>query len=219
MSQPISLVFVDTEFTSLGESGPSELISVGAVDFATGERFYLESADFDPQAMSAFTRDHVAPLLQRGELSVDFPVLTQRFFSFIDALPGPVMLAMDSAWDWAWMRAMAQGLSRMDQPLLDSPQEAPLWPERLRQDWLNCCWQGLSKERSRASRKERGQYFALHANHHALNDALGVMSMFKAALGPLFRDCEINERNLERFRKIFSETPAPPPSGPRGIAQ
>lgn len=214
----LSLVFVDTEFTSLGETGPPELISIGAVDYATEASFYLESADFNPELMSPFTRERVAPLLQRGELSVDFPILCERFFEFLSERPGQVVLAMDSPWDWAWVRSMAQLADRMDQPLADDPAQNALWPQNLRQDWLNCAWSGLGKQRSKAAWKARSAYFASHVNHHALSDAVGVRLFFKAALGPAFQNAVVTERSLAQFRAIFQENKsAPEPQGPRPV--
>lgn len=215
---PISLIFVDTEFTSLGENGAPEIISIGAVDFASDSSFYLESADFNPELMSDFTRQSVAPLLQRGALAVDFPELCERFFSWISQRPGDVLLAMDSPWDWAWIRSIAQFCPRMDQPLIDQPADSPLWPQNLRSEWLHLAWAGLGKQRSKAAWKARDAYFAKHAHHHALSDAIGVKLFFKAALGPAFERCSVTERSISQFRSIFEENPrAPRDEGPRPI--
>lgn len=212
-SSNITLLFIDTEFTSLGgDDGAPEFISIGAVDYASGRHFYAESLDFDPSKMSEFTQGHVAPLLQRGEYALDFEEVAARFFEFIASFDSQVILAMDSSWDWQWVRYLAEPWGCMDRPLRDLPQEAPLWPSNLMLEPFMCAWSGLTAARRSEAKAARYSYFSKESKiaHHALSDSYAALYAFKAALGPLFDQSEINPRNLARFEKMFREVPFVP---------
>lgn len=181
--EPTHLIFIDTEFTSLGDPSPVELISVGLCDSHGRPLFYAESDDFDPRLMSGFTREHVAPLLQRGKFAMSYPDLCSGFLQAIRDFGEPCALASDSPWDWMWAQMMALGLRQASHAQVsDNPSTFPAWPSNLSPGRARLNFEGLPMVESAAALVASGEFFSKHHPHHALSDAIANSLMCRAAI-------------------------------------
>lgn len=201
--EPTKIIFIDTEFTSLGDPWPVELISVGLSDSRGQPLFYAESDDFDPGLMADFTRAHVAPLLQRGALAMPYADLCAAFFEAIRALGEPCALASDSHWDWMWTQMMAQG-QRLASPALvcDDPAIFPLWPANLSPKRVALNFEDLPMVESAAALVASGDFFAARHPHHALSDAVANALMCRAAVSESPR---LNPDDPSAMCKVFKQ--------------
>ena len=180
---PTRLLFLDTEFTSLGDPWPVQLISVGLSDAQGHPLFYAEAADFDPSLAHDFTRRHVIPLLERGAKSLPYAQLCEAFFGAILAQGAPCALAADSDWDWLWIQMMASRTQDASGPLmLDDPSTLPLWPANLSPRMAKISFPALSPIEKMACREALSAHFKTRHPHHALIDAVGNAKGCKAAI-------------------------------------
>lgn len=180
---PRRILHLDTEFTSLGEPWPVELISAGLCDSEGEPLFYAESDSFDPALASEFTRERVLPLLERGESSMGMEELRRGFFAAIAAIGEPCALAADSPWDWLWVCMLAAGRPRADGALAElDPSANPLWPRNLCPLLAPLDFDGLPHPNRMAGLAASGRHFASRYPHHALEDAIGNALRAKAAI-------------------------------------
>lgn len=178
------LLFFDTEFTSLGESGPPELLSAALCDIDGRPVFYMETDDYDPFKLSDFTRSQVVPLLRLGNAPRgSYIELCDQFFAAISSFGHPCALAIDSQWDWLWAQLMARKLSVADRALMiDDPRGFPLWPSNLCPEWIGLPWDALSEPAASAAEKTLQSFWASKPAHHALHDAQAHALATRAAL-------------------------------------
>lgn len=180
---PTTLIYLDTEFTSLGEPWPVQLISAGLARADGTPLFYAEVDDFDLNLTHDFTRDRVIPLLERGDKAMSYDCLRHGFFEAIASVGEPCALAADSDWDWLWTQMMAQGLVDANGPaLLDDPSSLPLWPANLSPRMARVHFSVLSKPDKIASWAASREHFKHKLPHHALVDAVGNALCAKAAI-------------------------------------
>lgn len=181
--RPSHLLFLDTEFTSLGDPWPVHIMSVGLCDAAGEPVFYAELDDFDPSLMSDFTRSRVAPLLQRGSASMPFAEVASKFFAAIADFGHPCALAADSAWDWMWAQAMASGRQTASfGGLLEDPSVLPAWPANLSPALALLAFDDLPMVERAACSLARSEHFALRSPHHAMVDAIANAAACRAAI-------------------------------------
>lgn len=180
---PARLIFLDTEFTSLGEPWPVELISAGLAGSAGEPLFYAENDDFDFELTHDFTRARVIPLLERGEKAMPYGALCENFFAAIAALGAPCVLAADSDWDWLWVQMMARRIPRAEgSAMADDPSGFELWPANLSPRMAKINFSALGRADKFASWGASRAHFKDKFPHHALVDAVGNALCAKAAI-------------------------------------
>lgn len=177
------ILYLDTEFTSLGEPWPVQLISAAICDGHGREIFYAESDDYDPSLASSFTQERVIPLLERGDKAMPYDELSQRFFKAIENYGEPCALAADSDWDWLWVQMMALSEREARGPaMLDDPSLLPRWPDNLSPSMLRIDYGRLSRIDKLASWEASALHFKTKFPHHALVDAQGNAACARAAI-------------------------------------
>jgi hypothetical protein len=146
VSTTSQLLYLDTEFTSLGEPWPVQLISAALCDSQGREVFYGETDDYDPALASSFTQERVIPLLERGSKAMPYLELSRRFFSSIENCGAPCSLVADSDWDWLWVQMMALSEREARGPsMLDDPSTLTAWPANLAPRMLRIDYGRLSR--------------------------------------------------------------------------
>lgn len=202
---PLKILFLDTEFTSLGDPWPSQLVSAGLADCEGRPLFYAEADDFDPRLVHEFTRRHVIPLLERQPKAVPYAKLCEAFFGAIHALGEPCALAADSHWDWLWVQMMASRTQDAHSPaLLDDPSGLPLWPANLSPRMAKINFWSLPAPQLLASSQAASEHFKNKHAHHALVDAVGNAKRCKAAIES---SSGLNCSDPASFCKVFNLPP------------
>lgn len=98
------IVFLDTEFTGLGQRWPS-MISIGLVSEDGQYEFYAELVtDGYIKKCDSWVKENVLPLLDGGDCIMQPDELRQRLYAWLDAL-GCVHIATDSQIDFDLLRA------------------------------------------------------------------------------------------------------------------
>ena len=177
-------IFLDTEFTNLGQS--AQLISIGLV--GEGDAlFYGEFTDYDPEEATPWVREHVLPLLSGNRLSRagfahkrptmlvqgDTFSISRSLRSWFSQWGGPksVQIWADVlAWDWVLFCEVFGGAFFIPEQIHYMPMDLAtlLWSKGIDPD---------------TTREELGQVQWSHpklhlAKHHALYDALLEREVF-----------------------------------------
>jgi hypothetical protein len=203
LNTPLKLLFLDTEFTSLGEPWPVQLISAGLADSQGRPIFYAECDDFDPCLAHEFTQSKVIPLLERGAKAMPYEALCESFFKAISDMAVPCAIAADSDWDWLWVQMMAMRQQNADGPsLLDNPSGLPLWPTNLSPSMAKINFHDLSRIDKLASWEASSLHFRDKYPHHALVDAIGNAKCCKAAIEA---NPGLNSDDPSAFCKVFKQ--------------
>ena len=176
------IVFFDTEFSSLGEISPVQLISVALCDLQGRELFYGEFDDFDPGLCSDFVMERVAPLLWRGPRAMEAPALGEGFSNAIAALGRPCVLACDSSWDWLFAQALAQGVCVAPSFPRQDPRPLPGWPANLLPRRMHLNFDALPEAPRLAAEIVESHVLARSVEHHALTDVQLHAAKARAAI-------------------------------------
>lgn len=203
---PQRLLFLDTEFTSLGEPWPVELISVGLSDCHGQRVFYAENDEFNIELTSDFTRQYVLPLLEGGDRRMPYQDLCFNFFLAIEQYGFTCALAADSTWDWLWVQMMVQNHREAVGPMqIDDPSQFPTWPSNLSPAQAHISFASLSRIDKLASLAASASHFKTKFPHHALIDAQGNALCSKAAIEA---NPGLAAENPEHFCKVFKQNHA-----------
>ena len=156
-------LFLDTEW----ENGAThELVSLALVSQDGRHRFYAER-DPLPARPSAFVREVVYPLLNRGSAALGDPTLTRELRAFLAQVEAPLVLA-DSSLD---LTLLARVLSGFDQPDLPPP---PAYRSMLIT---------FGDVQMRVEDYFENHPQARARRHHAMVDAEALRWAFEAAIG------------------------------------
>lgn len=112
-------VFLDTEFTGLGQRWP-RLISIGLVTEGGQQEFYAELPSVSyREKCGSWVCENVLPLLDGGDHVMQPDELRQRLAQWIAAL-GDVVIACDSEIDFTFLRSTLDPWPKnvADRPLL-----------------------------------------------------------------------------------------------------
>lgn len=146
MERPVTLLFIDTEFTSL--KAP-ELISVALVD-EHGREFYAERSDFPVEACTPFVVAEVLPLLRPERGRKPFGAIQRELAEWLEPYSsGQAVICCDDHRDWT--------------PFCELMGDAV-------PPWVRVAWIA-----SQLNEAVLGEYFrrpGIH-RHHALDDARG----------------------------------------------
>ncbi|MEW5943263.1 MAG: hypothetical protein AB1710_05330 [Pseudomonadota bacterium] len=160
------LIFIDTEFTGLGQRQP-KLISLGLAD-ETGRSFYAELPEaYYRQQCSEWVEENVLPLLWGGEHVLPVEALKERLRTWIEDLQDRAMLVTDSPdYDFELVKAL---LEPWPHNLSKTPLQFDVTAMGVnRQKWL----EGILATYHTQDRPE----------HHALHDAFALREGVMAAL-------------------------------------
>jgi DNA polymerase III epsilon subunit-like protein len=162
------ILFLDTEFTGLGQANPS-LISLALVK-EDGDFFYAElpPATYQHRA-DPWVRDNVLPLLWGGSYRMLPEELSAKLTAWIEAVAGRTTIVTDSPeYDFDMMLA----------PLLDP------WPPSLARQALRFDSYAMGTDRQAWLSEVMGRFRdAERPEHHALYDALALREGMTAARG------------------------------------
>jgi hypothetical protein len=153
MERPVTLLFIDTEFTSL--QAP-DLISVALVD-ESGREFYAERSDFAVEACTPFVLAEVLPLLGPVRSRKPFGAIQRELADWLEPYSsGQAVICCDDHRDWTLFCEL----------LGDA---VPSW---VRVAWIA----------SQLNEAVLADYFARSGvrRHHALDDAHGNRLAFAA---------------------------------------
>lgn len=156
-------LFLDAEWEN---EASHELVSLALVSQDGRHRFYAER-DPLPVAPSAFVREVVYPLLDRGSAALPDPTLTRELRAFLAQVEAPLVLA-DSSLD---LTLLARVLSGFDQPDL-----APASPYR-------SMLITFGDVQMRVEDYFENHPLAKMRRHHAMVDAEALRWAFEAAIG------------------------------------
>ena len=177
-------IFIDTEFTDLWSP---ELMSVG---FAAecGARLYVEVAPdpsgnrgWVPSRCSRFVKDSVIPLLQGGGFACSRAEAATRTLAWLENFPRAIEMVADSAVDFHLLHDLWAG--RLPRNLLGEHVEAPA-----------------------RHRQPAGASAARFRRHHALDDALALLSACQSRVSP--REIESARVETPQFETPQFETAA-----------
>ncbi len=168
------IVFIDTEFTNLEiqNGAPPELISLGATCLQGNHEFYLEMEHWNAGSVGAFTKENVLPILWRKEYKKEFKKFIGLWQEYLASFNKPVVLAMDSVWDWAWVISLAAGERHINKQLFDVFEPYfPYWSHNVSPTWLHLQFKNLSPELKCIEMEQRQEHKKIFQSHHALWDA------------------------------------------------
>lgn len=165
-------VFFDTEFTHLQEPlnpEPPGLISIGCVGEEGGKGFYAENADFQLELCSDFVKENVLPILEGGDASMPYAMITNRLRAWVESFGEPVKFWTDAPyWDWMHVKHMFDTCG---------------WPDNLKRECTHLLFASpLQNMRLNAAKADAFTHFkpALRM-HHALDDAIANRHGFRRA--------------------------------------
>lgn len=145
------IIFLDTEFTGLGQRWP-RLISIGLISDDGLHSFYAELApESYIEKADPWVKANVLPLLDGGECVMEPDVLRQRLATWIKPL-GAVQIASDSGIDFDFLRST-----------LDP------WPENVDKKHLFIAGGDFAETIDKTQAEDKSLRL-----HHALDDAKAI---------------------------------------------
>lgn len=101
------LIFIDTEFTGLGDPDP-RLISIGLAPADGRDSFYAELSEdcWRNGWVSSWVEDNVIPLLDGGEALMSPAQLRERLLAWFAIRPRSCQIAADSEIDFQFLKAI-----------------------------------------------------------------------------------------------------------------
>lgn len=199
-----TIILVDTEFSTLGNDGRTpELISIALTNISGTKEFYKELEQWNPENVSEFTQKEVIPLLWRGKYKSNIKKISKDLKQWLESFDTPVVLGMDSVWDWVWIKSIAESSVKINTHLNSVFEtDLPYWANNLSTQWVNLNWDSFENlELMEIVEKTKMEHQRTFFAHHALLDVRSHADICRKVLNKLSLDEK--QMKTEDWNELF----------------